>query len=405
MPLFQYKAINSEGTVVRSALEAPDLDAAYDTAGSAGLHILSISAQNPWLAAVSRKFNARKVKRRELIEFANNISVMLRAGFPILTALTDIADTTDNRYFLGKIENIRHNVSMGSSFSDAVRMNDDIFPDMFIRLVSVGEQTGNLEGSLTDIAHHLQNIEKLVAAIKSALIYPVFALVTTTGAMVFWLVYVLPQILTVFKDMNIKTPAVTQFLIVLSNFMQDYWPILILLPIVVFLVAKFLRRYDQPEYYLDLLKIRLPILKLIMVNKALGLFAEQMRILIRAGLTIDRSFDITAEVVNNRVYGDAILEIKEDVIAGASISDAMKAKALFPAMLLRMVHIGESSGTLEDQFAFLSDFYLKKLDEISERLGKMLEPIMIVVLGGMFALIIIGLLLPIYDLVTASGAI
>jgi type II secretory pathway component PulF len=294
---------------------------------------------------------------------------------------------------------------MGASLGDAVRMHAVIFPDIFIRLVSVGEETGNLEGSLRDVASHLRRVEDLVSAIKRALVYPIFAFTSAMGAMIFWLVYVLPKILSLFQDMQVAIPGVTRFLILASNFTQKFWPILMLLPFIFYAMIRLLKRNSKAAYYIDLAKLKIPIMKLIVENKILGLFTEQMRILIRSGLTIDRSLELVSEIVGNAVYKNAIASAREEVLAGSTISDALKKQRLFSPLLLRMTHVGESSGTLEEQYTFMSEFYIKKLDDISERLGKMLEPIIIIVLGIMFAVIIIGLLLPVYDLISKMGKV
>ncbi len=405
MPFYQYKAITNEGAEVKGVVEAMDFDDVYNATETSGLYILDIRQTHAYAAPLLNRFHARMVKRKDIIEFSNNLAVMIKAGIPLLTALSDIAETTENKYFQKKIETIRNTISMGASLGDAVRMHAVIFPDIFIRLVSVGEETGNLEGSLRDVASHLRRVEDLVSAIKRALVYPIFAFTSAMGAMIFWLVYVLPKILSLFQDMQVAIPGVTRFLILASNFTQKFWPILMLLPFIFYVMIRLLKRNSKAAYYIDLAKLKIPIMKLIVENKILGLFTEQMRILIRSGLTIDRSLELVSEIVGNAVYKNAIASAREEVLAGSTISDALKKQRLFSPLLLRMTHVGESSGTLEEQYTFMSEFYIKKLDDISERLGKMLEPIIIIVLGIMFAVIIIGLLLPVYDLISKMGKV
>lgn len=405
MPFYQYKAITNEGVEVKGVVEAMDFDDVYNATETSGLYILDIRQTHAYAAPLLNRFHARMVKRKDIIEFSNNLAVMIKAGIPLLTALSDIAETTENKYFQKKIETVRNTISMGASLGDAVRMHAVIFPDIFIRLVSVGEESGNLEGSLRDVASHLRRVEDLVSAIKRALVYPIFAFTSAMGAMIFWLVYVLPKILSLFQDMQVAIPAVTRFLILASNFTQKFWPILMLLPFIFYVMIKLLKRNSKAAYYIDLAKLKTPIMKLIVENKILGLFTEQMRILIRSGLTIDRSLELVSEIVGNAVYKNAIASAREEVLAGSTISDALKKQRLFSPLLLRMTHVGETSGTLEEQYTFMSEFYIKKLDDISERLGKMLEPIIIIVLGIMFAVIIIGLLLPVYDLISKMGKV
>lgn len=403
MSVFSYKAIDQNGGLLEGTVEGADLSFAYDSVEAAGLYVIEIKETNAYLANISRKLQARKIKRKDIIEFASNLSVMLRAGMPITTAIADIADTTDNKHFKRKIDAIRRSVEFGSKFSDAIAGNRDVFPDVFVRIVLIGEETGGLDKSLADVATHLQKMEDLTVAIKRALIYPIFTIITTSGALLFWLIYVLPQIMVIFKDMKIKLPLFTRVLIHVSDFTKAYWYLILLSPVLFFILIKILSRKKKALYYIDMSKIKLPIIKQVVYNKLLALFTEQLRILTVAGIPITRSFEIAAEMIGNQVFSTAIDASMQEISAGSMISEAMSKHKVFPPMVTRMIQIGETSGTLDGQFAYLSEYYLKRLDDVSEKLGKMIEPIVIAVLGLMFSFIIVGLLFPMYDLISQFG--
>lgn len=404
MPVFSYKAIDNSGAVVKGAIEGRDMAFASASIESYGLYLINIRKSNEYLTALQRRLSGSKVKRTEIIEFANNLSLMLKAGMPILTALSDIADTLENKYFQQKVNNVGKLVEMGARFSDAVAEQGGIFPDIFVRIVVVGEETGSLDRSLSEVAAHLQRMEGLTAAIKKALIYPIFAIGTTLSALLFWLLYVLPKVMGVFKDMGVKIPLPTKILMVASDLTGKYWYIIPAVPAVFFLAVKVLKKKKETRYYIDLLKLKFPIMKLIVYNKLLTIFSEQLRILTVAGITIDRSFTILSEVIGNEVFKAAIEDSLQGIASGSRISDAMRGHAIFPAIMLRMIQIGETSGTLEEQFAYLSEYYLKRLDDISAKLEKTIEPVVMIVVGCIFAFIIIALLLPVYDLVSKMGA-
>ncbi|GAB4389901.1 MAG: type II secretion system F family protein [Thermodesulfovibrionales bacterium] len=403
MASYRYKAVNGDGAVVRGSLSAASADAALNAPEVSGLHVISLRPTSAFISGLSAWMRSRKVPRKLVIEFATNLSVMMRAGVPLLSALSDLADTAEDGHFRKRIESIRDNISRGALFSDSLKMHSDIFPEIFVRLIAVGEDTGNLEGSLKEIALHLQRTEDLNSAIFRALIYPAFAFVTASGALVFWFVYVLPKVLTIFEGMNQSVPTITRVLIAVSGVAQNYWAAILAIPAFLVVGLKVLRRYPRPAYYMDLATLKMPVLSLVITNMILGLFSEQMKILIKAGLTIDRSFDLVHDLLGNRVYKDAIMGVKEEVMSGTTISEAMGNQGIYPPMMLRMVSVGETSGTLEEQFSYLSEHYLKKLDDISQRIGKMLEPIIIFFLGLIFFVIIVGLLLPVYDLVSTLG--
>lgn len=403
MAIFQYKAIGPDGALVRGTIEGVDAGSIHSDLSSRGLYIINIRKANRIITNLGKKFMARTIRRSDIIEFANNLSVMLRAGVPLLSALDDIIKTSEGRHLIKVLSDIKQQTEMGTRFSDAIGFHSDVFPDIFVRVVQVGEETGGLDKSLADIAVHLQKMEDLSQAIKRALIYPAFAIVTTMGAMLFWLMYVLPKVMAVFKDMKIKLPLITRVLMHSSDFAKAYWYILFILPLAAYIAIQFLKKYERTRYYVDMLKLKLPILKLVIHNKLLALFSEQLRIMIVAGLTITRSFEIIATVMGNEVFRRAVAGTSEDIVTGSRISDALRKHGVFPQLVIRMVDIGETSGSLDEQFGFLSGYYIKKLDDISQKMGKMIEPIVITFIGIMFAVIIAGLLFPVYDLISGVG--
>lgn len=400
MEYFSYKAVDADGKLVSGIVRCEDFADAQASIAAKKVHVLGITKTPQLIATVRNSFTAYSVKRRDVIEIANNLSVMIKAGVPLLSALGDIALTTENEHLKLALDDVRNQTEMGMRFSDAVAAHAEIFPDIFIRLIKVGEETGKLEQSLSDVALHLQKMEDLSAAIKRALIYPAFAVVTTMGALIFWLAYVLPKIMTLIKEMGVPLPFITKVMMVVSNYTQTFWFLIPLAPVIFFIAVKLMKRKDETRYIVDKAKIKLPIVKLVVYNKLLALFAEQMRILIVSGLTIDRALEIVSEVIGNDVFKKAITEAKDKISTGSRIADSLKEHEVFPSLVVRMIDIGETSGNLDDQFNFLSEYYLKKLDDVSDKMGKMIEPIVIGFIGIIFAMIIVGLMLPIYDIVT-----
>lgn len=399
MSFFSYTAITAEGLHTRGVIETDNLDTAQNELSAQGLNLLSMRETGKAQAALARGFAPWLVRRTEIIEFAKNLSVILRAGVPILNALEDIIQTVDNKHLKKALSSIRDQVGMGTSLSRALNSHKNIFPDVFIRLVAVGEETGRLELSIADVADHLQRMEDLRSMVKRAMMYPVFAVVTTGGALVFWMVYVLPKIMAVIKDMGIKLPFVTRGLIMVSEGVQTFWWAILILLAAGAIAFRLLKRKEDFRYLVDRVKMRLPIVKLFTANRLLTLFSEQLRILVVSGITIDRSLGIIAQAMGSELFKRALVKVRERVISGSRISDALRETKVFPPLVVRMVDIGETSGNLDEQFAFLSKFYFDKLEDLSDRLGKMIEPLLIVTVGLIFAVILIGLFLPIYDIV------
>jgi len=404
MAFYSYTAVNSDGTLIKGAMEGSDIETVRDTIASFGLYVITLRKLSHYNSYIRKLVLTRSVRRPEIIEFARNLSVMLKAGIPILKALSDIADGLENKYLQQTINSMRRKIEFGSSFSEAAACFN-VFPDIFIRLSRVGEETGNLERSFSDVATHLEKMEDLSSSIKRALIYPAFAIVSTIGALLFWLVYVLPKVMEIFRNMSLALPLPTRILLHMSDFCRSYWYLLLITPVALLIFIKLLRRKGKIRYYTDLLTIRLPVIKHITYNRLLALFTEQIRILTVAGITIDRSLETISGVISNEVFRNSIGRIREEIALGSRISDAIGKEKVFPTLVTRMIDVGESSGNLDKQFAHLSEHYLKKLDGVSQKIGTMIEPIVIGVIGSLFALIIMGLLLPIYDLVAKIGTL
>jgi len=403
MNYYFYKAVNIDGSLIDGIVEAEDQAAAYEDLTARNLRVLVVKKASKIAARLRQHFISRRVKRGDMVECIRNLSVMLTAGIPLLNALEDSIEATENRSLKSALTDAKKEIELGLNFSDALSRQRGIFPDILIRLVKVGESTGRLDKSLTDVADHLQRIEDLSQAIKRSLFYPVFAIVTTTGAMIFWFVYVLPKIMNVIQEMGVELPLITRALMVGSNAISTYWYVIIGIVILCVIAIQIMRTREKTRYYYDYMLLKLPIVKLIVYNKLLALFAEQMRILIVAGLTIDRTLDIVAGVIDNLVFRRALVAVRENVLLGSRISDTLKDHNIFPPMVTRMVNAGEKSGNLDTQFSFLSGYYIKRLDDISAKLGKMIEPILLSIVGLVFILILMAVLLPVYDLVSKVG--
>jgi type II secretory pathway component PulF len=403
MNYYFYKAVNLDGSLIDGIVEAEDPVAVYEDLTAKSLRVLVVKKASKMAAKLRQHFASRGVKRLDIIECVRNLSVMLTAGIPLLSALEDSIEATENKSLKSALADAKKEIELGMNFSDALSHQRGIFPDIFIRLTKVGESTGRLDKSLTDVADHLQRLEDLSQAIKRSLFYPVFAIVTTTGAMIFWFVYVLPKIMNVIQEMGVELPVITRVLMAVSNTISSYWYVIAGMVIALVITVLVMRTKEKTRYYYDLMLLKLPIVKLIIYNKLLALFTEQMRILIVAGLTIDRTLDIVAGVIDNLVFRRAILAVRENVLLGSRISDSLKEHKIFPPMVTRMVNAGERSGNLDTQFSFLSGYYIKRLDDISAKLGKMIEPILLSIVGIVFILILMAVLLPVYELVSKVG--
>ena len=403
MAEFEYTAIDRDGNRISSTIEHIDKDSALETLSGAGLYVLKLKRVSPLSVTLRNLLLRRKIKRKTLIEFSNNLSIMLRAGIPITEALRELTETEKDYSFRERLRSISSNVELGGTFSESLMQYRTVLPPVFLNLIKVGEETGRLDESLKEIAEHLKRMEDLSQAIKRSMIYPVFALIATLGAMFFWLVYVLPKVMDVFKDLKITLPWTTRLLLTMSEFSRQSWFMIPLGLLSGGLLIQLMRTTEHTKDILDRVVLRLPVIKLIVYNKLLAIFSEQMRVLTISGITIDRTFDMLIEVMDSIPFKKAIQRVKAQVLSGGSIGEELQKERIFPPLVARMVRVGETTGNLDEQLKFLSDFYIQRLDDISQKLGKLLEPAVIGVIGVMFAFIAIGLIGPIYEIISTLG--
>jgi type II secretory pathway component PulF len=394
---YSYKAVDARGNVLKGILEGHDATSVQGSLTTRGLYVLHVRESGRLFKKVEERLSAFRTSRKDVIEFSSNMAIMLRAGVPLLSALEDIIKTMTNETMKGALIDVKKNTEMGIKFSDALNLQTKIFPDILIRLAKVGEETGRLDNSLSEVATHLQKLEDLAATVKRALIYPLFSLITTGAAIIFWLAYVLPKIMEVIIGLGVKMPLLTKILYEVSKITEKYWYVMIMIPVLLFIAIQLMKAKLSTRFYWDMVKIKLPVIKLLLHNRLLALLSEQLRLLIMAGVTIDRAFDVTADVMGNEVFKQAILSVKADIMAGRKVSEALSKHNIFPPLVIRMVSIGESSGNLDAQFGFLAEHYYKIVDDFSEKIGKMIEPMLMIVLGLLMGIMIAGVLLPMYD--------
>ncbi len=403
MNIYRYKAIDTNGNVFSGFLKAEDTSSAMASLSLQNAYIISIF-RIPRILSPFFSFISPKIKNPELIEFAKNLSIMLKAGIPLITALSDIAESSPKKF--GKIvTQLRDLVEKGVSFSEAIRYHSDIFPGIFHYLIKIGEETGRLDESLDNLVEHFQKIEDLKTAIKRALIYPIFATVASLGAMGFWIVYVLPKIVSAMKSMDVKIPFITQVLVEIGILMQKFFYLIPVFILLIIIMLQIFKKNEKFKWLRSYLSFKLPIFKQIFYTRAVALFCEQMRILMRAGIPIDNALNMTGDVVNNELMKRALQNAKEKILTGISIANSLKEENIFPSLLIRLINVGESSGRLEEQLNFLNNHYTAYLREYSARLGKVIEPVMIGVIGLFFAIVLISLLSPLYDLISKLGKI
>lgn len=343
----------------------------------------------------------RSVPRTFQAEFFSNISLMLRSGMTLITALEEAAGTSGRPDFEGDISDIITNIQGGATFSEAADRYRYIFPKTVIYLIRIGEETGKLDEMLKDASEHLKRVQGIISDTKQALLYPSFVFITMGGGVIFWFYYVVPKILSLFKEMDVTLPTITVLLLKISEFVQNHFLSMILgLALVIVIIVTSYKGNRRVKRTIDALLLNLPLSGTIISASTMAFITEYFSLLIRAGIDILQSMTILKESIKNEVYREKLGEVREGLTRGEGIADSFRGTLIFPLFVIRMINIGEVSGTLPDQLAYIAEDYKNKLTVLVATIGKMIEPIVLIIAGAMFAIILIGLFLPIYDLVS-----
>jgi len=405
MNYFKYKLLSPSGKVSKGTVRLPYQDVMsavshLERDGSMAIFVKKADILfSSFLKLSSFSFKS-KMSRASQAELLSNMALMLRSGMPISTALQESAGSADLNEISTDIEDMISAIKSGMSLSETAAKYRYIFPKTILHLIRIGEETGNLDEMLKEGADHLKRIETIVSDTKQALMYPSFVFVALGAGMVFWFYFVVPKIIGLFQEMDVVLPPLTIFLVKVSEFVQSYFlHILVGLCIVIPVIVTAYKGNKSFKKSLDFVLLKLPVVGSIISASTLAFITEYLALLLRSGLDILRSMSILKESISNEIYKEKLGEILESIKRGEEIASSFSNTEIFPSFFTRMIRIGETSGTMTEQLTYIADEYKSKLTILVSTIGKAIEPLVLVIAGLMFAIIIGGLLLPIYDLV------
>ena len=406
MNYYRYKLIAPTGNVSSGVIKLPyqDIMSAVTHLERDGSITIFVKRLGPLLTMLFRLLTARmhrRVKRPLLAEMLSNMAIMFRSGLTLVSALQEAADTAELPNVRSDIQDMVLSIQSGMAFSEAAGKYPYIFPSLVVHLIRMGEETGQLDKMLSAAADHCKRMHAIISDTKQALLYPCVVFMVMGGGLVFWFYYVVPKIVGLFLEMDVTLPALTVFLIALSNFVRDYLLAVIGGMVALFLLVQAGRRGSRGfKRVTDAILLKLPVAGKVINSSSLAFITEYFAMLLNAGIDILQSMQIIIDSVGSEIYRDKLSVVRKGISLGEGISDSFKKAGLFPSFVVRMIGVGEMSGSLTEQLDHLSDAYRKKLSDLVAVLGKMLEPVVLVVAGVFFAIIIVALLLPIYDLVS-----
>lgn len=400
---FKYWARTKEGRIQTGIIEASSKEVAVGVLKSNQLYVTGIESTEaaPIWARQIKLFE--RVSATDLVMFSRQLSVMFTSGVPLSEALTAIAEQIKKAKFKEKILELAQTVEGGSTFSKALSRFPELFSDFYVSVVKAGEVSGTMGKSLVYLADHLEREYNLRSRLKGAMIYPALVVVATIGVFVLMTVFIMPQLIAVLEGSKVEPPAITKVAIGLSYFMRNWWWVGLIL---VTALAAGGWRYSKTlegKAVFDNLYLKIPGVGGFLKKLYLARFAENLSTLISGGLPISQALEVSGRIVGNNVYQKIIFEARDRVTKGESITAVFASyPGFFTSLFCQMSLVGEKTGHIDKTVMTIANFYEEEINRTTENLVNILEPILILVLGGMVGLLMAAVVIPLYQI--SAGA-
>lgn len=360
---------------------------------------IPVSIEKDIQKSASIELFTKRVKKKDLAIFCRQFYTMVDAGISIIRSLDILSVQTENKTLKKSLEDIYTDVQKGVTLSASMGKHEKTFPPILINMIEAGEVSGNLDTILERMAVHFEKENKLENKIKSALIYPVVLIVVSIAVVIFMLVGVMPTFLEMFETSGTDLPGVTKLLLAMSNGLQAYWYIILAAIIGLTLLFLYYKSTEEGEKQLDLLKIRLPVIRGTNQKIITSRFTRTLSTLMSSGIPLLEALSIVGNIVNNAVIKERLESGTEDIEKGVALSQIIRDMEVFPPMVYSMVNIGEESGSLDDILVKTADFYDEEVEMALQKMTTLIEPVLIIGMAIVVGFIVIAMAMPMFDMV------
>lgn len=403
MPVFQYRGRNQRGEMVTGRLEAATSDAAANQLFNSGVVPIDIAGANDAGQdighALREWLGSEKIAVMDLAIFSRQFHTLLKAGVPILQALRGLRDTAQNAGLARVINDLSEGLDSGLELSAALKRHPKVFSNLYVSMVQVGESTGSLDQVLLQLSFYLEREKDTRDRVKSATRYPMFVIIAMVGALFFLSFYVIPAFAKLYAGFKIQLPLPTRILIGVSDFVLAYWPILLGLSVIAAIATRMYLQTSTGRYEWHKRKLRLPLIGGIIFRSTLERFARTLAIMINTGVPLVQGMTIVSRAVDNDYVGERVLQMRDGVERGETIARTAAATGMFPPLIIQMITVGEESGALGELMTNVAGYYEREVDYDVKNLSATIQPLLIVVLGVMVAVLALGVFLPMWDMV------
>jgi type IV pilus assembly protein PilC len=402
MPVYKWVAKTRKGKTLKGEVEAPDEKLARAQLKRRNLTVQKIKVK-PKDLFENVSFFQPKVTKKDIVIFTRQFSTMIDAGLPLIQGLSILAEQSENKTFQGILKKIVRDVEGGASMAEALKKHPEQFDDLFVNLVAAGEMGGILDTILQRLAAYIEKAEKLKSQIKGAMTYPIVVIAVAIIVIAVIMIFVIPVFQEMFADFGSALPAPTQLVVNISEFTQSN----ILYMIGGFVVFGFLfkkyRKTKKGRRQTDALSLKLPIFGPLLKKVAVARFTRTLSTMISSGVPILDAMEIVARTSGNVILEGVILDVRGSIAEGQTIAEPLSESDIFPSMVVQMIAVGEATGALDTMLEKIADFYDTEVDTAVDALTSMLEPLLMLFLGGSIGGLVIAMYLPIFQMASAMG--
>ncbi|MEM7708960.1 MAG: type II secretion system F family protein [Pseudomonadota bacterium] len=395
LPVFTWEGTDKRGSKIKGEQTAKNVNLVKAELRRQGINPTKVRKKAKPLFGASGK----SIKPQDIAVFSRQLATMMQAGVPLVQGFDIVAGGQNNPRMKDMLVDIKNNIESGSSLSESLAKHPVQFDELYVNLVAAGEQAGVLDTLLDEIATYKERIEEIKSKIKKALFYPAAVIGVAVIVSLVLLIYVVPQFEVIFQDAGADLPAFTAGIISLSEWLQsDGWILGIVFGggIASIIFAK--KRSKAFAHFLDRVVLKIPVIGEIMHNSAIARFARTLSTTFAAGVPLVDALETVSGATGNQVYGNAVKQIREDVSVGHQLQLAMRQVDLFPHMVVQMTAIGEEAGALDQMLKKVAEFYENEVNQAVDALSSLLEPIIMVIIGGLVGSLVVGMYLPIFKL-------
>ncbi len=402
MPVFLWEATTRKGVERTGEIDAVDQAAVRTILRKQGFKSITVKAK-PKDILEYLPFLKEKVKEKNVVVFCRIFATMINAGLPLIQCLELLAGQEENKTFKKVILAVKDDIEGGSTLCDALKKYPDIFDQLFVNLIAAGESGGILDVILNRLSTYLEKAAKLKSKVKGAMTYPAAVLVISLCVVALLLIKVIPVFQKMFEGMGGQLPAPTQFLVNASQFAQSYWWIMLGIIVAIVFAFKTFRKTARGQYITDDLALRSPVFGPLLKKVAVAKFTRTLSTMMSSGVPILEGLTIVSRTAGNVIIENALLKVRQSISEGKTIAEPLMETKLFPNMVVQMISVGEATGALDSMLSKIADFYDDEVDAAVEAMTALLEPFMMVFLGGVVGGMIVAMYLPIFKMASVVG--